>query len=299
MKTTDLLITVASWEPRFILGIERTLEQWLPSHVVAYYLQEYEGSTEEARSRLRKLLRDRQVSFQEHTIEFGSPEHTWRLLEQHLGPKSESPYRHVLIDLTTMPREVIWGALFWLEAADTGVSYVYNLPKSYGDDWLTRNPDEPRFMFKLAGELKLGAPTCLVAVTGFDLDRCLQAIEFYEPSRILIAKQKGNQFGNLSRNSGDSFGSLGTPYELTEVDAYSSDHGYGDLQPSISELVTEYNVVLCSFGPKLSAIALYQLQRSNPQTALAYIGSKEYSPEYSSGLGGSVDGTFRIGSYDK
>ncbi len=291
MTRTDLLVTVASWEPRFILGIERTLEQWLPSLVVVYYVQEYEEATGKARSRLRKLLEGRQIAFGEHPIGFGSPRVTWRLLERHLGPESESRQRHVLIDLTTMPREVIWSALFWLEAANAAVSYVYHLPETYGDSWLTRNPDEPRFMFKLAGELKLGASTCLVAVTGFDLDRCLQAVEFYEPSRILIARQKGNQFDNESRNSGYTFGSLGTPYELTDIDAYGSDHGFSDLHPSVSQLVKRYNVVLCSFGPKLSAIALYRLQRTHPRSALSYIGSKEYSPEYSSGLSRSIDGT--------
>ena len=119
-----------------------------------------------------------------------------------------------------MPREVIWAALFWLEAAGAAVQYVYNRPHTYAEDWLARDPENPRLVYKLAGALEVGRPTALLAVTGFDENRCRQAIEFYEPSRVLLATQRGNQFGNDVRNVGREFNQSNVRIERVEVDSY-------------------------------------------------------------------------------
>ena len=291
MVDVDLIVTVASWEPRFILGMERTLEQCSSPRLLAYFVSEYKQRTQEARTRLRILANQRQIRLEEQEMSFRSPKSTWCLLEGHLGPNSDAGHRRVLMDLTTMPREVIWGALFWLEASSAKVRYVYNHPLAYGTSWLTRNPDDPRLMFKLSGELKLGCPTALVAVTGFDADRCLQAIEFYEPAHVLLARQGGNQYDNNRRNIGAKFTSGSVTYDHIEIDAFSRDHGYAMLRCGVGRLVEDHNVILCSFGPKPSGIALFRLQREFPQTALAYIGCKEYNHDYSTGLGDVIDGT--------
>ena len=148
-----------------------------------------------------------------------------------------------------------------------------------------------RLVFKLSGELKLGCPTALVAVTGFDADRCLQAIDFYEPVRVLLARQGGTQYDNNNRNIGATFTSGNVLHDHIEIDAFSRDHGYTTLRNDVAKLARNHNVILCSFGPKPSGIALFRLQREYPQTALAYIGCKEYNHDYSTGLGDVIEGT--------
>ena len=142
MTAVDLIITVASWEPRFILGMERTLERYSSPRLLVYFVSEYEQRTQEARTRLSGLADQRKIRLKEQDISFRYPERTWCRLEKHLGPNSD-PGRRILMDLTTMPREVIWSALFWLQASSAEVRYVYNHPLAYGTSWLTRNPDEP------------------------------------------------------------------------------------------------------------------------------------------------------------
>ena len=290
MVAVDLIITVASWEPRFILGMERTLKQYSSSRLLVYFVSEYEERTQEARTRLSGLADQRQIRLEEQDISFRYPERTWRRLEEHLGPNSDAG-RRILMDLTTMPREVIWSALFWLEASSAEVRYVYNQPVAYGTSWLTKNPDNPRLVFKLSGELKLGCPTALVAVTGFDADRFFQAIDFYEPVRVLLARQEGTQYDNTNRNIGAPFTSGSVLYDQIAIDAFSGDHGYTTLRNSVAKLARHHNVILCSFGPKPSGIALFRLQREYPQTALAYIRCKEYNLDYSTGLGNVIEGT--------
>lgn len=287
----DVIVAVASWEPRCVLGMKRILERYSTKRVLMYFMSEYRIRTAEARTQLKQLFGEHpQIALEEQEIWFGAPEKTWRALEERMGPLA-SIGKRVLVDLTTMPREVIWSTLFWLEAAGMEVHYVYNRPGAYTDEWLARDPNDPRFVFKLAGTLEIDRPTALVAVTGFDENRCRQAVEFYEPIRVLLATQQGEQYNNDVRNVGLVFGTGGITIERAEVDAYSEDHGYGALRRHVDELSRSHNVILCSFGPKPSAIALYRLQREFPQTALAYIGCKEYNPEYSCGLGESIAGS--------
>ena len=82
----------------------------------------------------------------------------------------------------------------------------------------------------------------------------------------------------------------GSPSNIQKLDAYGEDHGHGALRGSVERLAQSHNVILCCFGPKPSAVALYRLQREFSQCALAYIGCKEYNPEYSAGLGSALWG---------
>ena len=286
----DLVVTVASWEPRFVRGVERTLQERSAERVLVYFIKEYGERTAEARQVLRKISKEHSgLELEEKGIAFGEPDSTWRLLEEDLGP-SAGAGGVVLVDLTTMPREIIWSVLFWLEARAADAHYVYHRPGTYAKDWLARDPNDPRLVYKLAGTLEVDRPTALVAVTGFDENRCRQAVEYYEPARVLLAAQGGQQYENRVRNVGRRFAAGGTPIDHVEVDTYSADHGYAALRGPVKKLARDHNVLLCSFGPKPSAVALFRLQREFPQCALAYIGCKEYNPNYSTGLGESVSG---------
>ena len=290
-QTFDAVVTVASWEPRFLLGLQRILAENSVSRICAYYLREYADRTKEVREDLHKVAgRYGTLTVEERELAFGEPARTWNILQQDFG-KTEEIGSAVLVDLTTMPREIIWSTLFWLEAGETETHYVYSRPSGYGTGWLAKDPDEARLVYKLAGVQEVGRPTALVAVTGFDENRCRQAVEFYEPTRVLLAAPGGRQYENNVRNFGPAFVAGGTPIEHAEIDAFVGDHGYKVLREAVEKLAREYNVILCSFGPKPTAIALYRLQREFTQCALAYIGCKEYNSEYSTGLGSAVSGS--------
>ena len=299
LQRFDTIVSVASWEPRFLFGIARLLRRYSTRRLLLFFMSEYQHRTADARDRTEQLIRQVPgTEFEEQRIHFGMPEQTWRTLESRLGPPAQVG-KTVLVDLTTMPREIIWSVLFWLETSGAELHYVYHQPASYAGDWLARDPNHPRFVFKLAGTLEIDRPTALVAVTGFDENRCRQAIEFYEPIRVLLAAQRGVQFNNDERNVGRSFVADGVSIDRLEIDAYSQDHGYGALRKRVELLTKNHNVILCSFGPKLSAIALYRIQREFPQTALAYIGCKEYNSNYSSGIEESLVGEMSWSSTGK
>ena len=217
-KTFDTIVTVCSWEPRFLLGIQRTLRQCSAKAMLAYFIGEYGDRTREAREGLRELVARQQPSLdlQEREMTFGTPTAAWEMLQRDLGPKA-GVGDAVLVDLTTMPREIIWSTLFWLQAAGTRPCYVYNRPGTYASDWLARDPNDPRLVYKLAGLLDVGRPTALAAVTGFDENRCRQAVEYYEPACMILAAQSGLQYENNLRNVGPRFAADGIPIEHTET----------------------------------------------------------------------------------
>ena len=282
-------MTVASWEPRFLSGLRRTLGQYSLERLVSYYVREYQDRTSSARAELRGLAERHGVRLSERPISLLTPSETWRRLGEDFQEAS-LPSGSVLLDLTTMPRELLWSILFRLEARHVDVRYVYNRPAQYGEGWLARDPSDPRLIYKLSGELELGRATALVAVTGFDLERCRQAVDFFEPATVLLGVQTGGQFSNEERNRDADFRFGGVETIRTDVDAYAADHGYGALKDYVAELVRTHNVILCSFGPKPSGIALYRLQRVHRQSALAFIACKEYSEDYSVGLGDVLEG---------
>jgi hypothetical protein len=52
--------------------------------------------------------------------------------------------RSTLVDITTMPRKVIYWAFSFLRSAAANIHYVYYRPAGYAPEWLSRDTDRPR-----------------------------------------------------------------------------------------------------------------------------------------------------------
>lgn len=290
MSSVDTIIAVASWEPRFLLGMRRLVTERRPRQILLYYYKQYAERTTAPREAVRAFCTECDVPVQETELHFCEPAASWVSLAQGLAKATSG--KDVLVDISTMPRETIWAVLFWLQASAARIQYVYYRPEAYGKGWLARDPDEPRFGYKLGGSPILDRPTALLAVTGFDVDRALQAFEFFEPKEVVLAVQTGSQFDNTVRNvAAHETGAFKKDLVRTiAIDAYGQDHGYAAIRAEVERLVTGFNIVLCSFGPKLSAVSLFRVQREFPLCALAYIHCRDYNSDYSVGIGEGVWG---------
>jgi hypothetical protein len=286
MANSEVIVTVASWEPRFWLGFEKLVTAHRPSEVFMYFYAEYAGISEENREKIRVFCRESQITLHENKLSFSSPIESWRTLyitvsEGHMSNRS------ILVDITTMPRETIWILFDLFDPLKNRIRWVYNMPERYNTEWLSRDPDKPRFVPKMGGITTLGFPTTLLVLSGFDIERTRQMIVFYEPELILLGVQSGSQFENVSKNVERHSREFGKDpiVSLFEVDAYSRDQGLGVITAKINEHIASSNLVMASLGPKPSAVALYRIHKEYPQTGLAYAPSKEFNPNYSSGLG--------------
>ena len=77
---------------------------------------------------------------------------------------------------------------------------------------------------------------------------------------------------------------------LKSIDAYSNDLGFSVIESAINT-EAESNIILASFGPKPSAIAVYKSYMQHPEIALCYLPCNEYNQQYCQGIGDSVSYT--------
>lgn len=115
---------------------------------------------------------------------------------------------------------------------------------------------------------------------------------FFEPSHTLLGLQLvdgDSANGERMNEHRERFGRE-KDVEIFELDAYGSDNGEASILKQMKGFVDSHNVVMSSLGPKLSALALYRIQRAHPAVGLAYAPSREFNRGYSSGLAQSFEG---------
>jgi hypothetical protein len=287
----DVLIAASSWEPRFVLGFERSIQEQKPRLVLLYVYSELQVISEPSRNKVRTLCRDLSIELQEVDLSYQDPGQTWINIYRSVTARDFSRDR-VRLDITTMPRETIWTILSLVQGRSRELHWVYHKPAGYNQDWLTRDPGKPRLVPKLGGVTRFGLPTRLLVLTGYDPDRTRQIINFYEPEAVLLGIQSGEQFGNQKMNVERHRAEFASDPTVTlfEFDAFLPDQGFNQLRIQLSAVVDKGNFILSSLGPKPSSISLYRLQMEYPQFALAYAPSREFNKDYSHGISETLKG---------
>jgi len=287
MMTKQTVITVASWEDRFVLGIQRLIVEKEPRMILMFYYAEYADRTKINRNSIRTICDEKGIIVREIMVSFKIPADNWRILQGEINQVAVD-YDSVIVDISTMPRDTIWLIFYLLEKLKPEIYYVYNRPEKYSTEWLSRDPGVPRLLYKLSGISEFGKSTALLIVTGFDPERTEQLINYYEPKLTYLGLQTGDQYENKRMNviqhieTARSY----TDVKVFDIDAYSEDHGYQVLNDVVIRHLKDYNLVVASLGPKPSAVALYRLYKQHPQIALAYAPSNDFNIDYSTGISG-------------
>ncbi len=290
MPKIDAIVGVAGWEERFRLGIQRDLEIHRPSDVVIFAFTEYLKATEQHRAEIERLAKGMGTRYVEVQLPWG-PVEVWNAIRDSFAAP-EWVGRATLVDISTMPREVIYWAFSFLHSVEADIQYVYYRPDRYAPEWVSRDTDRPRLVYQHSGISEFGKETCLLLVSGFDTDRAAQLMQFFEPREVLVGVQLGEQFDNQAKNAGRIEQRLHrrSDVKMFQLDAYSPDHGLAAIADALKEKIGKYNVVAASLGPKPSAVALYRLHCSHRDIALAYAPSRQLNLDYSSGIGEAVTG---------
>ena len=298
LQKSDTIITVASWEERFLEGVQRLIESVKPSKIIMFHFKEYAEWSQSNRDSLSKLCSAKNIELQDDVppLSFRSAEGTWNELGKQVGTCVLSNAL-ITLDISTMPRVTIWSICHVLGKKKAAIQYAYNKPGQYGD-WLSRDPGCPRLLYRLAGIQHLGRPTALIVQTGYDVERTKQLVRFYEPQKLVLALQTGAQFDNSGKNREkhkDAFDKH-RGVEIYDVDGYSFQKTRDHLMKITHPLLDEYNVILSSLGPKIGALSAYAVKQDLPDVALSYTPSKEFNRGYSSGIGDCIHGILNIDS---
>lgn len=283
--TNSILITMAGWEDRYFLSCEKIISEERIVSVLSFFSMKYSQETHKFREKLRASCQEKGLFFAEGELDFLSPAATWKTIYENVSG-IDAKINHAVVDLSTMPREIIWIILDLLSEKGLKIKCVYGKPDTHASDWLTRDPGRPRLVFKLSGISKLGASTVLVIFGGYDIPRVRQLLAFFEPEHAIVCippdvpgKSQAVKEDDWRKEFANS-----SVVQLVELNAFDNDAVFTSLEPFVQRYRETNNLVLSSLGPKLSAIALFLLQRKYPDIALCYTPSGEVNLEYSKGL---------------
>ena len=287
MKNSDLIITFASWEDRFHIGFNRNIKKARVRKALVFYFGSYADRTQANRQIIGDVCKKDNVEHIEVKLDIDKPADSWRTVLKSID-EIITESKKVLIDISTMPREIIWYVLWMLEQKNKNIitRYVYYSPEEYGSDWLSRDPRPPRLVYKLSGIASPSGKTLLLMTAGYDPQRVKRLLNWYEPNKSIIGIQSGSEF---QRNSEimNQYGILRKECncELFKLDAFSEDFGMEVIRKKLEGIDPSYNIIMGSLGPKLTAITLYKIQRQRQEIGLVYAPSNQFNENYSTGIG--------------
>ncbi|MFZ3084281.1 hypothetical protein [Rhodoferax ferrireducens] len=277
-----ILLAPAGWEPRFEEGVYIDIIDFKPSKILISFSQEYSERTLPFRNRIRAKAQSLSIEYLEFEHDYCDAVSLYKSLlkvfEDHVFTASK-----IRFNGTTAPRDLIWYALHFLSGRKIPTEFSYFRPLEYGS-YLSRDARAPRFVLKRSGIAYPDQPTCVLALSGFDEERLAQLKQRYEPRKMLIGRQTGDQLGNKHRNiSVDCDPADEKSY--FDFDCYdTSDISVEILCEKLDELKGSYNVIAASLGPKPCAITLFKLTQLRPEIGLVYIPAGDYSENYSTGI---------------
>lgn len=290
-----ILISAISWEERFSLGLNKNIEE---NNIDNYLFIKYTGDnkhTDPINESTMKLIDD--LKERKKIIKFSkNPVKNWFLLEKELKTIDGI----ITVDISTMKRETIFWLFYFMRINTRSFRYLYFSPEKYcSDKPLSREPLKPRFLLKHSGIFDIDKQTLVVILTGFDVERTKQIIHFYEPSKIMLGIQSNNKYSSRNKlkiHRKEILEDYNTNDILDfEYDSYSVDHGLASFISNIEPLLKDYNIIISSLGPKLSAVSLYKFIEKNPNIALSYVPMRFYEKDYSKGLEKKYNGEINFG----
>ena len=284
----NILIIYPSWEERSLLGFEKDIESTPYDRVILFENAAPINSDEIECLKNEIVMRcsDRNLKCEKIKLDFEGSSF-WGILKEVVTDFAADD--KVVIDISTMSRNLIWALLFFIREKVSSVDVIYHQPKKYSNDWLSRDAELPRLLFKHSGIVSIEKQTLLVIVTGFDLERTKQLVYFYNPNKVVLLIQKPNRLDDEKRNTvvlhADECRKIGIKADVEAIDCYDEAWGYNVIEKVVSDNISDYNIIVSSLGPKLSAISVYQTYLKYPEIALTYIPCKEYNVNYCEGIG--------------
>ncbi|WP_294003965.1 hypothetical protein, partial [Sphingomonas sp.] len=276
------IVTFASWEPRWKASVRALLSENDGASLRILYSARYTEWTKAARDEMISDARAGGFEVEQTEIDLEQSGRAWREAAAFTIALADAGIEAVSLDGTTMPREVTWFLLHATGELRLTTDYIYVPAGSYGE-WLSKESLQPRLVLKRSGVLYPDKPTCVMAMSGFDIGRLNQLVSYFEPAKVEVAKQVGERYGNAGRNNPQlsEYGRRAHIFDFDGFDLSGASHVL--LKSRIEPLLPNYNVLLASLGPKLSAVTAFEITEELPEVALVYIPSSSYNREYSKG----------------
>lgn len=282
------LITHYSQEERFIFGLTRQIIDTTPQNIYIFYNKRLRHKVNKLFAFVNDTLNKLSVNvFLIPIDELNIPE-CKDTIDSTIS-KIDVLKQKCILDITTVPRQLLFPFFISLESHAKNFVYIYNEPGRYGNDFLYKEfiKTEPSAGF--SGIQLYGKNKCLIITTGYDIENTRRIIAEYEPNRIYLAIQMGNRIENIDRNR-KTHEELKKEYqhiEIIYIDSLGGDYGYSRLESIIKKEIATSNIYLCSLGPKPSIVTLYRLAKSYGEVCVNDVIINKENLPFSIGIGPS------------
>lgn len=128
MMNETLLITFASWENRFRAGFGCNLKNSRVSGALVFYFDAYAERSKRNMGVIKAMCMKKDIIFLPVKLNFDEPAKNWHDVLNSIDSNIGN-YQKILIDISTMPRDIIWYILWLIEQRSISASYVYYSPQ--------------------------------------------------------------------------------------------------------------------------------------------------------------------------
>ncbi|TDA62489.1 hypothetical protein E0765_11810 [Sulfuricurvum sp. IAE1] len=274
-------ITFVSWEDRFAESLKNDLKNHpdIQQIYFFYFLDEqFFTKTQKYVDTLESIVNNNDVTLKKASFSFKNYLETWKAIANKIEDLTSTD--EVILNISTMPRNIIFTMLHFMDQKVANYEVTYYSPFTHGEN-LTKNPSKPQMILQHGGIMYPEKKTALIVILGHDIKRVYQLFNYFEPYVMLIGLGTDHQT-KLPLDYNTEFEGI-SKKEIFKVNSFSHEEVFTALEEQIKPLLENYNILLCSLGPKIEAMGMYKVHKKYPDTALVYAPSKDYADDYSSG----------------
>jgi len=275
--TYNTYIIFSSWEDRFIKTFENdTLNYKFNKIILLNYNNGHNLDLKQSNIDKIKTLNSDNVDIV--NIEINNDVANWKQLNKIF---KENINGNVLLNISTMPRNIIYYCLHFLDNFNYQYNTIYYNAIKH-DEKLTQSPLTPNLILQHSGIFHSDKKTLLVVSLGYDEKRIYQVYNYFEPKKIIILKEEAHRT-IIDKNIDFEFNDINEK-KVLPINSFKENNIFNTLEKEVTPLIKKYNIILCSLGPKISSLELYKYNQKYPETGLCYVSLKEYSSIYSNGV---------------
>jgi hypothetical protein len=197
--------------------------------------------------------------------------------------------RDVVFDISTMPRNYLFGICKLLSSIGLPTTIRYYRPGDYGTE-LSRGIGEVSPIPGFEGNVSAMGDTVLAVVLGFEGYKALTAWERVGPSKVIpLIGQPAyiEKFLDISRKQNSEFlEATGNPdlVPLHTHDVIAAKRQLVEVYARVSAEAPSSSLVVCPLGTKLQSLAVFGFAYQRPEVSVIYVSSLSYFVEgYSRG----------------
>ena len=277
-------ISCASWEERFTQSISQDYEKYKFNKIVLFYFQEncFFNLSSNNIEIAEAFASQHNISIVKVPLTFNDQIKIYNKVEQILSTLSKNNY---YLNVTTMPRHLIYICLDFLTTNQHKFEVLYYIPNSYGSE-IAKNPDIPQLVIKHSGIFEADKETLLIISAGLDKERIFQLYYYFEPYKTIILEEKQNYSEIKKEKQLDFQKSLSeiSNVDFFEINSFVENNIFNFMQSELISDIKIYNTLLCAIGPKIASLEFFKFNKFYPNTGIVYALSQDYSKDYSIGI---------------